>query len=307
MGTYIPHTDDEVEDMLTFLGLASLDELFAVVPEALRLQRGLELADGVGEPDVLARFEGYGNANRARSDRLVCFAGGGAYDHEIPSVTRALAGRSEFVTSYTPYQPEVAQGVLQAVFEFQTMVARLAGLPVANASLYDGGSAAVEAVNLATAASGRPGVWVSAGIHPHWRQMLATAATGTGHRISTVPLVDGITAWPDGTGRTTPRGGPGRLPQLPRVPRGPGRRPPALQSDRSPARGRGGPGVVGPPAFTGSVGGRRRGGGGPGLRHRARASGGPTSGCSPVPRLTCGACRGGWWGRRWTWRAVGPT
>ncbi len=84
----------------------------------------------------------------------MCFAGGGAYDHEIPSVTRALAGRSEFVTSYTPYQPEVAQGVLQAVFEYQTMVARLAGLPVANASLYDGGSAAVEAVNLGVAASG---------------------------------------------------------------------------------------------------------------------------------------------------------
>ena len=132
-------------------------------------------------------MEGYADRNRARSDRLVCFAGGGAYDHEIPSVTRALAGRSEFVTSYTPYQPEVAQGVLQAVFEFQTMVARLAGLPVANASLYDGGSAAVEAVNLGVAASGRRTVWVSAGIHPHWRQMLATCAAGTGHRICDRP------------------------------------------------------------------------------------------------------------------------
>ena len=127
-----------------------MDELFSVVPEALRLQRDLELADGAGEPDVLAHMEGLADRNRARSDRLVCFAGGGAYDHEIPSVTRALAGRSEFVTSYTPYQPEVAQGVLQAVFEYQTMVARLAGLPVANASLYDGGSAAVEAVRVAT-------------------------------------------------------------------------------------------------------------------------------------------------------------
>jgi glycine dehydrogenase subunit 1 len=198
VGTYIPHTDDEVERMLAFLGLSSLEDLFAVVPEALKLQRELELADGVGEPDVLARFEGYAERNRARSDRLVCFAGGGAYDHEIPSVTRALAGRSEFVTSYTPYQPEVAQGVLQAVFEFQTMVARLAGLPVANASLYDGGSAAVEAVNLGAAASGRQAIWLSAGIHPHWRQMLATAAVGTGHRISTIPLVDGVTAWPVG-------------------------------------------------------------------------------------------------------------
>jgi glycine dehydrogenase subunit 1 len=200
MGTYIPHTDDEVQSMLAFLGLSSVDDLFAVVPEALRVQRGLELADGVGEPDVLAIMEGFAGQNRARSDQLVCFAGGGAYDHEIPSVTRALAGRSEFVTSYTPYQPEVAQGVLQAIFEYQTMVARLAGLPVANASLYDGGSAAIEAVNLGVAASGRSTVWLSAGVHPHWRQMLATAAAGTGHRLRTLPLVEGVTRWPDGDG-----------------------------------------------------------------------------------------------------------
>ncbi len=197
MGNYIPHTEDEVATMLAFLGLSTLDQLFDAVPEALKLQRALELADGIGEPDVLAHMEGLGDQNLARSDRRVCFAGGGAYDHEIPSVTRALAGRSEFVTSYTPYQPEVAQGVLQAIFEYQTMVARLAGLPVANASLYDGGSAAVEAVNLGVAASGRETVWVSAGIHPHWRQMLTTFAAGTGHRIRTIPLPDGVTAWPD--------------------------------------------------------------------------------------------------------------
>ncbi len=207
MGTYIPHTDDEVASMLAFLGLGSVDELFSVVPEALLLQRGLELEAGIGEPDVLAHMEDLADANRARNDRLVCFAGGGAYDHEIPSVTKALAGRSEFVTSYTPYQPEVAQGVLQAVFEYQTMVARLAGLPVANASLYDGGSAAVEAVNLGVAASGRASVWLSAGIHPHWRQMLATASLGTGHRIHTVPLDNGLTSWPtDGAESDDPPG-----------------------------------------------------------------------------------------------------
>ncbi len=196
MGTYIPHTDEEVASMLAFLGLSDVDELFAAVPEAVKLQRALEVANGTGEPDVLATMAGYAERNRARSDRLVCFAGGGAYDHETPSVTRALAGRSEFVTSYTPYQPEVSQGVLQALFEYQTMVSRIAGLPVANASLYDGGSAAVEAVNLGVAASGCPTVWVSEGIHPHWRQMLATFAIGTGHRIRTVPLADGVTAWP---------------------------------------------------------------------------------------------------------------
>ncbi len=206
MGTYIPHTEDEIDAMLGFIGLTSLDELFAAVPEAVRLQRSLELADGIGEPDVLDRMEQLGDRNRARTDRLVCFAGGGAYDHETPSVTRALAGRSEFVTSYTPYQPEVAQGVLQAVFEFQTMVARIAGLPVANASLYDGGSAAVEAVNLGVAASGSQTVWVSEGIHPHWRQMLTTFAVGTGHVIRTVPLADGVTDWPDPADTDEPPG-----------------------------------------------------------------------------------------------------
>ncbi len=197
MGTYIPHTETEIAEMLAFLGLSSLDELFAAVPAALRLQRDLELAEGAEEPDVLALFDEYASANRARGDRLLCFAGGGAYDHEIPAVTRALAGRSEFVTSYTPYQPEVAQGVLQAIFEFQTLVARLSGLPVANASLYDGASATVEAVNLAAAATASQDIWVSEGIHPHWRQVLATCAAGTGHRLRTVTLTDGVTVWPD--------------------------------------------------------------------------------------------------------------
>jgi glycine dehydrogenase subunit 1 len=193
---YLPHTDDELAQMLGFLGLSSLDELFAAVPAALQLGRGLELADGSPEPDVLARMESLGEANRARADRLVCFAGGGAYDHEVPPVVRALAGRSEFVTSYTPYQPEVAQGILQAVFEFQTMVARLAGLPVANASLYDGANALVEAVNLGVAASGRQTVWLSSGVQPNWRSVLETFAAGTGHVLVDVPLADGLTRWP---------------------------------------------------------------------------------------------------------------
>ncbi len=200
MPDYLPHTEDELVQMLGFLGLSSLDELFAAVPAALRLGRGLELADGSPEPDVLVRMEALGEANRARSDRLVCFAGGGAYDHEVPPVVRALAGRSEFVTSYTPYQPEVAQGILQAVFEFQTMVARLAGLPVANASLYDGANALVEAVNLGVAASGRQTVWLSTGVPPHWRAVLRTFAAGTGHVLVDVPLAQGLTKWPGPSG-----------------------------------------------------------------------------------------------------------
>ncbi len=204
MPDYLPHTEEELAQMLGFLGLSSLDELFAAVPEALRLGRGLQLADGSPEPDVLVRMDALGEANRARADRLVCFAGGGAYDHEVPPVVRALAGRSEFVTSYTPYQPEVAQGILQAVFEFQTMVARLAGLPVANASLYDGANALVEAVNLGVAASGRQTVWLSAGVPPHWRAVLATFAAGTGHELVDVPLQQGLTDWPGTAGGEPP-------------------------------------------------------------------------------------------------------
>ena len=122
MPDYLPHTPAEVEEMLDFLGLTSLDDLFAHVPTALRLSGGLNIAPGMSEPDVADVFAGYTAANRATTSSLVCFAGGGAYDHEIPPVVKALASRNEFVTAYTPYQPEVAQGVLQAIFEYQTMI-----------------------------------------------------------------------------------------------------------------------------------------------------------------------------------------
>ena len=207
MADYLPHTDEEVAAMLAFLGLSDLDELFAAVPRALRLAGGLDLADGDPEPDVLAHMGALARANRAAD--LVCFAGAGAYDHEVPPVVRSLAGRSEFVTAYTPYQPEVAQGVLQAVFEYQTMIARLAGLPVANASLYDGASALVEAVNLGAAASGRQTVWVSSGVHPHWRACLRTFSRGSRHRTVEIPLVDGVTAWPDDPGTAGTSDAPG--------------------------------------------------------------------------------------------------
>lgn len=205
MGHFVPHTEAEIAAMLGDLGLASVEELFAAVPAALRLAAGggLDLAPGLSEPDVLARIDRLAAANRPASPALVCFAGGGAYDHDIPSVVSALAFRSEFVTSYTPYQPEVAQGVLQALFEYQTLVTRLTGMEVANASLYDGASACVEAVNLAVAVTGRPDVWVSRGVHPHWRQVMATFAAGSGHRLRVVDLEDGRTAWP-GDGDAVP-------------------------------------------------------------------------------------------------------
>jgi glycine dehydrogenase subunit 1 len=197
MGHYVPHTDAEIESMLASIGLSSLDELFSAVPEALRLATGLDLPPGLSEFDTLARMETLAGANRPVGRDLVCFAGGGAYDHDIPAVVRRVAFRSEFVTAYTPYQPEVAQGVLQALFEYQTMVTRLTGMEVANASLYDGASATVEGINLAVAASKRADVWLSRGVHPNWRQVTATFAAGTGHRLVDVPLRDGLTAWPE--------------------------------------------------------------------------------------------------------------
>ncbi len=194
--------------MLADIGLSSVDELFACIPPALRLAGGLDLPLGLSEPDAAQEMARLAGENRAAAD-LVCFAGGGAYDHDIPAVTRALAGRSEFVTSYTPYQPEVAQGVLQALFEYQTLVSRLAGLPVANASVYDGATAMVEAVNLAVAATGRETVWVSAGLNPRWREALATLTAGKDLHLVDVPLVGGVTSWQPGAGPGGARdGGP---------------------------------------------------------------------------------------------------
>jgi glycine dehydrogenase subunit 1 len=204
---FVPHTDAEVAAMLADMGLSSVAELFSVVPEALRLAGGLDMAPGLSEPDVGERVADVAGANRAVGRDLVCFAGAGAYDHDVPAVVRRVAFRSEFVTAYTPYQPEVAQGVLQALFEYQTVVCRLFGMDVANASLYDGASACVEAANLAVTATGRPTVWVSRGVHPQWRQVMSTYATGSGHDLVQVPLSDGTTAWPEPEEGQQPRSG----------------------------------------------------------------------------------------------------
>jgi glycine dehydrogenase subunit 1 len=193
MADYIPHTEAEVSEMLDFLGMSSLEDLFAHIPAALKLSQGLDIPAGVTEPDASVLFNGYAARNDAAG--LLCFAGAGAYDHEVPPVVRALGSRSEFVTAYTPYQPEVAQGVLQAVFEFQTLVSRISGLPIPNASLYDAATGMVEALNMAAGTTGRSKMIISSGIHPHWRQTAQTFARGTGHEIVEVPLVNGITDW----------------------------------------------------------------------------------------------------------------
>ncbi len=215
MGHFVPHTDAEIASMLEFMGLGSLDELWSAIPAALRLAHGLDLAPGASEFDVLADMGAMAGRNRPVGADLVCFAGAGAYDHEIPAAVRSLAFRSEFVTAYTPYQPEVAQGVLQALFEYQTLLCRLSGVEVANASLYDGASACVEAVNLAVTAADRQTVWVSEGVHPHWRDVVRTFAAGTGHDIVTLPLRDGVTAFPADASRDDERAPAAILVQYP--------------------------------------------------------------------------------------------
>jgi len=210
--SFVPHTDDEIATMLGFLGLSHPDELFETVPASLRMAAGetgawAGLGEGLSEFDTLAEMERLAR----RNSELVCFAGAGAYDHDIASATTALAGRSEFVTAYTPYQPEVSQGVLQALFEYQTLLSRLCGVAVANASLYDGASACVEAVNLAVASTGRPAVWVSQGLHPRWRATLGTFAAGTGHQLVELGLEGGTTAYPDTAGRLGSSEAPGAL------------------------------------------------------------------------------------------------
>ena len=165
--------------MLATIGVSSLDDLFTQIPERVRLQEPLGVPDGLSELEIVEELRGLAARNR-HVDELVCFAGAGAYDHYVPSVVWAIAGRSEFSTSYTPYQPEVSQGVLQALFEFQSMICELTALDVSNASLYDGATALVEAVNMARGGERRR-VLVSAGVDPRLVETLRTYGRGAGY------------------------------------------------------------------------------------------------------------------------------
>jgi glycine dehydrogenase subunit 1 len=189
---FTPHTDADVHAMLATLGLSEPDDLFAHLPAEVRVTGDLGLPDPLSELELMRHIDDLGARN---TPGLVCFAGGGIYDHHLPPVVRALTLRPEFVTSYTPYQAEVSQGVLQALFEYQSMIAAITGLPVANASLYDGASAGLEAVNLAVGHTGRKGVWISRGLHPHTREIIATFARARELQIVEHPMVGGRTAW----------------------------------------------------------------------------------------------------------------
>ena len=176
---FAPHTEVEIGEMLSAIGLESLDSLFDQIPRSVRLDGSLGLPDGVSELEVVDDLRRLAGRDRHLDD-LVCFAGGGAYDHYVPAVVWALASRSEFATSYTPYQPELSQGVLQALFEFQSMVCELTGMDVSNASLYDGATALVEAVNMARSGD-RTRVLVSAGVDPRLVDTLRTYGRGSGY------------------------------------------------------------------------------------------------------------------------------
>jgi glycine dehydrogenase subunit 1 len=176
---FAPHTETEIGEMLSAIGVSSLDELFEQIPRSVRLDGSLGLPDGVSEIEVVDHLQQLANRDR-HVDDLACFAGAGAYDHYIPAVVWALAARSEFSTAYTPYQPELSQGVLQALFEFQSMVCELTGLDVSNASLYDGATALVEAVTMARRGE-RTRVLVSDGVDPRLVDTLRTYGKGPGY------------------------------------------------------------------------------------------------------------------------------
>jgi glycine dehydrogenase subunit 1 len=171
---YIPNTDDDRQAMLAAIGVERFEDLLAGIPAALRLSQPLELPEPLAEPALsrLLAESACGNRTVAPQD---CYLGGGAYVTHIPEAVRTLALRSEFITAYTPYQAEVSQGTLQTIFEFQTMIARLAGLDLANASLYDGATALVEGIRMAVAAGRkRPRVLMAGQILPRWREVVKT-------------------------------------------------------------------------------------------------------------------------------------
>ncbi len=190
---YLFNTPEDQSQMLAAIGMDNLEELFASVPADLRLSEPLDLPPALTELELSQHVTRLANENQSAADH-VCFLGGGSYDHFVPAVVDSLASRGEFYTSYTPYQPEVSQGNLQAMFEYQTMVCQLTGLDVANASLYDGGSATIEAVLMALNATRRDGkVVTSASLHPEYRAIMETYLENLPTELVTVAAPDGQT------------------------------------------------------------------------------------------------------------------
>jgi glycine dehydrogenase subunit 1 len=189
---YIPATAAERERMLRSAGARSVDDLFADIPAEVRLTRPLDLPPAMPDPDLLAHMRTIAGQN-VDCDRLACFLGAGAYDHFVPSTVSHLALKPEFLTAYTPYQAELMQGELQAIYEYQTMMCELLAMDVANASMYDGASATGEAAAMAADVTKRSEVLVSSALHPEYRQVLRTYTTHLPITVKDLPARDGVT------------------------------------------------------------------------------------------------------------------
>jgi glycine dehydrogenase subunit 1 len=182
--SYVSLSDKDKKEMLARIGAASMEDLFCCIPDEMRLHRDLNLPPAMTEPELVRHFESV--AGRTTYGQYLSFLGGGAYDHYIPAVVDHLSGRGEFVTPYTPYQPEVSQGTLQAIFEYQTLICQLTGTDAANASLYDGASAAAEAVLMAQRLTSRPRVLVARSLHPQYRETIDTYTRNLGLAVEEV-------------------------------------------------------------------------------------------------------------------------
>jgi glycine dehydrogenase subunit 1 len=189
---YISNTPAQQKEMLGVIGAASIEDLLVRIPAKARLSRPLNLPGAMAEMDLVRHLRGIAAQNASAED-FACFLGAGSYDHSMPSPINHLISRGEFFTAYTPYQPEASQGTLRTIFEYQTMIAELTGMDVANASLYDGGSSLAEGVLMAHAVTGRNGIVLSRGVNPLYRQVVETYVEGPSLRIASAPLADGVT------------------------------------------------------------------------------------------------------------------
>jgi glycine dehydrogenase subunit 1 len=182
--SYISLSDRDKKEMLARIGVASPDDLFCCIPESIRMKRELRLPPPLSEPELLGFFGAVGRKNR--ENQCLSFLGAGAYRHHIPAVVDYLSSRGEFLSPYTPYQPEVSQGTLQVIFEYQTLVCQLTGMEIANASLYDGASAAAEAVLMAERIKGRPKILVAGSVHPQYKEVIRTYVKNLPIRIEEI-------------------------------------------------------------------------------------------------------------------------
>src|SRR5215475_4903955 len=182
---YLPKSPAERQELLTAIGIKSVDELFSSIPETYRLKRPLNLPGPYSEQEVIEYFQ---ERAAETSAGYTSFLGAGIYNHLRSVVTDSIIQRGEFLTSYTPYQAEISQGTLQAIFEFQTLMCQVSGQDVANASMYDGSTATTEAVLMAERLTGRRRVLVARSVHPEYREVLKTYAKNSGLRIEEIPF-----------------------------------------------------------------------------------------------------------------------